>query len=150
MSLFEKQIGSSRLPRRLLALLGLIAVVVATGSPVLVQTPSGAPSDLEVSTGGASGGTSVSQGLYDEREVEEAVRGPQGSGYRPQGWLSLVLLVDGRMENVWRQERKGERLAVRIEPFGNQPEWVRRAAEGEAERLSRFLGGELDLAWSNP
>jgi hypothetical protein len=71
-------------------------------------------------------------------------------GYRPQGWLSPVLLVDGRMEGVWRHERKGKRLAVRIEPFGEQPGWVRRAAEGEAERLSQFLGGELDLVWSGP
>jgi hypothetical protein len=74
----------------------------------------------------------------------------KGRIYRPQGWLSPVLLVDGRMEGVWRHERKGERLAVRIEPFGEQPGWVRRAAEGEAERLSRFLGGELDLVWSGP
>ena len=74
----------------------------------------------------------------------------KGRVYRPQGWLSPVLMVDGRMEGVWRHERKGERLAVRIEPFGEQPGWVRRGAEGEAERLSRFLGGELDLAWSNP
>src|SRR5918998_6644764 len=74
----------------------------------------------------------------------------KGRIYRPQGWLSPVLLVDGRMEGVWRHERKGERLAVRIEPFGEQPGWVRRAAEGEAESLSRFLGGELDLVWSGP
>ncbi len=71
----------------------------------------------------------------------------KGRVYRPQGWLSPVLMVDGRMEGVWRYERKGERLTVRIEPFGEQPGWVRRAAEGEAERLSRFLGGELDLVW---
>ena len=71
----------------------------------------------------------------------------KGRVYRPQGWLSPVLMVDGRMEGVWRYERKGERLTVRIEPFGEQPGWVRRAAEGEAECLSRFLGGELDLVW---
>jgi Winged helix DNA-binding domain len=74
----------------------------------------------------------------------------KGRVYRPQGWLSPVLMVDGRMEGVWRHERRGGRLAVRIEPFGDQPGWVRRAAEGEAERLARFLGGELDLAWSGP
>jgi hypothetical protein len=73
----------------------------------------------------------------------------KGRVYRPQGWLSPVLMVDGRMEGVWRHERKGERLVVRIEPFGEQPGWVRRAAEGEAERLSRFLGGELDVVWSD-
>jgi winged helix DNA-binding protein len=70
--------------------------------------------------------------------------------YRPQGWLSPVLLVDGRMEGLWRHERKGGRLIVEVEPFAEQPGWVRRAAEEEAERLARFLGGELEFIWSNP
>jgi hypothetical protein len=69
--------------------------------------------------------------------------------YRPQGWLSPVLSVDGRMEGLWRHKRKGDRLVVEIEPFTEQPEWVRRAAEEEAERLARFLGGELEFVWSN-
>jgi winged helix DNA-binding protein len=70
--------------------------------------------------------------------------------YRPQGWLSPVLLVDGRMEGLWRHERKGDRLIVEVEPFAEQPGWVRRATEEEAERLARFLGGELEFSWSNP
>jgi hypothetical protein len=69
--------------------------------------------------------------------------------YRPQGWLSPVLLVDGRMEGLWRHERKGGRLIVEIKTFDEQPEWVRRATEGEAERLARFLGGELEFRWSD-
>jgi hypothetical protein len=69
--------------------------------------------------------------------------------YRPQGWLSPVLLVDGRMEGLWHHERKGGRLIVEIKPFAEQPEWVRRATEEEAERLARFLGGELEFSWSN-
>ena len=69
--------------------------------------------------------------------------------YRPQGCHSPVLLVDGRMEGLWRHERKGDRLVVEIEPFTEQPEWVRRAAEEEAERLPRLLGGELEFGWSN-
>jgi hypothetical protein len=69
--------------------------------------------------------------------------------YRSQGWLSPVLLVDGRMEGVWRHERKGGQLIVEVEPFAEQPGWVRRRAEEEAERLARFLGGELEFGWSN-
>src|SRR5918997_1305742 len=69
--------------------------------------------------------------------------------YRPQGWLSPVLLVDRHMEGVWSHERKGDRLVVEIEPFTKQPEWVRRAAEEEAERLPRLLGGELEFGWSH-
>ena len=56
------------------------------------------------------------------------------------------MLVDDRMEGVWRHERRGDRLSVGIEPFARQPYWVRRAAEQEAERLARFVGSELELS----
>src|ERR1041384_1884786 len=39
--------------------------------------------------------------------------------YRPQGWISPVLLVGGRMEGVWRHEIRGSRSDGRIEPFRN-------------------------------
>ena len=67
--------------------------------------------------------------------------------YRPQGWISPVLLVNGRMEGTWRHEIKGSRVEVVIEPFVKAPAWVRRAAGQEAERLAAFLGGSLSLAW---
>jgi hypothetical protein len=53
------------------------------------------------------------------------------------------------MEGVWQHERRGDRLVVGIEPFTHQPDWVRRAVEEEAERLARFMGGRLELDWSN-
>jgi hypothetical protein len=68
--------------------------------------------------------------------------------YRPQGWLSPVLLVGGRMDGTWRQEAKGRRLHVTIEPFTKLPAWARRAAEGEAERLADWNGAGLELAWA--
>jgi hypothetical protein len=68
--------------------------------------------------------------------------------YRPQGWLSPVLLVDGRMAGVWSHERRGDRLAVEIEPFGRLSRAVRAAAEAEAAALAEFLGGELDLTFA--
>ena len=68
--------------------------------------------------------------------------------YRNQGWISPVLLVGGRMEGVWKHERKGKRLLVTIEPFGKLPNWARSNAEAEAERLAAFLGGALELDWA--
>jgi hypothetical protein len=68
--------------------------------------------------------------------------------YRPQGWLSPVLLVDGRMDGIWRQEAKDKRLLVTIEPFVEPPAWARRAAEAEAERLAAWAGGQLELQWA--
>jgi len=68
--------------------------------------------------------------------------------YRNQGWISPVVLVNGKIEGVWKHERKGKRLVVTIEPFGKLPKWARAEAEAEAERLAAFLGGELELSWS--
>lgn len=67
--------------------------------------------------------------------------------YRPQGWISPVLLVNGLMQGVWRHEVKGSRVDVAITPFARQPVWVRRLAGEEAERLAAFLGGSLSLSW---
>lgn len=70
--------------------------------------------------------------------------------YRPQGWLSPVLLVDGRMAGVWSHERKGDRLVVEIEPFARLPRAVRAGAEAEAAALAEFLGGDLELTFASP
>ena len=67
--------------------------------------------------------------------------------YRPQGWISPVLLVDGRMDGVWRHERKGGRVEVTIEPFVDIPPKARKAAEKEAADLGRFLGGDAEVSW---
>ncbi len=69
--------------------------------------------------------------------------------YRPQGWISPVLLVNGLMQGTWRHEIKGSRVEVSIHPFVKQPTWVRRAANQEAERLAAFLGGTLKLTWNS-
>jgi hypothetical protein len=69
--------------------------------------------------------------------------------YRPQGWISPVLLVNGFMQGVWRHEVKGSQIEVVIESFVKLPVWVKRAAASEAERLAEFLGGKLRLSWKN-
>jgi hypothetical protein len=50
--------------------------------------------------------------------------------YRPGGWFSPVLLVDGVMAGVWRQDGG----MVTIEPFAPVGDEVRVKAEAEAER----------------
>ena len=82
--------------------------------------------------------------------AERLMPGPfKARVYRPQGWLSPVLLVEGRMEGVWHQEVKDRRVEVTVEPFtGSLPAWARRAAETEAERLAAVAGGQLELTWA--
>ena len=68
--------------------------------------------------------------------------------YRPQGWISPVLLIDGVMAGVWRHERKGRRLEVVVDPFGRLRRGARPAIADEAERLAAYLGGELALSYA--
>jgi hypothetical protein len=85
------------------------------------------------------------------RHAEQLMPGPfKDRVYRPQGWLSPVLLAGGRMLGTWRQETSGRRLRVSIEPFTKVPGAVRRQAEHEAERLATWTGAALDLAWADP
>ncbi len=66
--------------------------------------------------------------------------------YRPQAWLSPVLLVDGAMAGIWSHERKAGRLLVTVEPFARLPRAVRAGAEREALRLGEHLGLEATFA----
>jgi uncharacterized protein YcaQ len=65
--------------------------------------------------------------------------------YRPQGWVSPVLLVNGHMAGVWKHEHKGRTVSVEIEPFAKLPRWTRTHIAAEAERLAAFVGGDLKL-----
>lgn len=77
------------------------------------------------------------------RSAEHFLTGPYADRvYRPQGWLSPVVLVDGRIAGVWSHEAKGERLAVTVEPFRDLPDRVWPALTAEAERLAAYLGKE--------
>ncbi|HKX19895.1 MAG TPA: winged helix DNA-binding domain-containing protein [bacterium] len=59
--------------------------------------------------------------------------------YRPAGWISPVVLVDGRIGGLWSHARDRERLLVRVTKL---TALSRRAVAGirdEAERLAQFL-----------
>ncbi|WP_433263506.1 winged helix DNA-binding domain-containing protein [Actinosynnema sp. CS-041913] len=63
--------------------------------------------------------------------------------YRPQGWLSPVLLVDGLMAGVWSAERKGRRTAVTVEPFRSLSAKRRKAVLAEIDRMAEAA----DVTW---
>lgn len=71
--------------------------------------------------------------------------------YRRQGWLSPVLLVDGRIAGVWRHELRRDVLSVAIEPFDDPGSATRDGAQAQARRLAEQLGArELDVSWGPP
>ena len=78
----------------------------------------------------------------DREEVLPAAR--RGEVYRPQGWLSPVVLVDGRIAGTWSHERRGAQVAVDVAPWDLAAPVEQGIAE-EAERLAGFLGAQLAL-----
>jgi hypothetical protein len=65
--------------------------------------------------------------------------------YRPQGWITPVVLQGGRGVAVWPWKRKGAKLEVSVEPFEPLRAQTRVAIEREAAALARYLGAEVDL-----
>jgi hypothetical protein len=68
--------------------------------------------------------------------------------YRSQGWISATLVVDGRIEGVWRQTRQGRKLTLTLEPFTRPSASVRSGVAAEAEQLANFVDCTLQkVAW---
>lgn len=59
--------------------------------------------------------------------------------YRDQGWISPVLLVDGRAQGVWNHQQNKNNLTVRVTPFSRISARVASWIQEEATDLGRFL-----------
>jgi Winged helix DNA-binding domain len=73
--------------------------------------------------------------------------------YRAQGWITPVLLVDGRVAGVWAHAQDGSRLRVRVTGFGPVSRRVAAGIRDEADDLGRFLGlqnVEVQIARDRP
>ena len=66
--------------------------------------------------------------------------------YRPQGWISAVVLVDGCMEGVWEYKIRRSQTLVKFRMFSQPSASVQKGIEAEAERLGAFLNTEIELA----
>jgi uncharacterized protein YcaQ len=60
--------------------------------------------------------------------------------YRPQGWISPVVLRGGTIIGVWFPETAGKATTLGVELFGRATPAIRRAIEREAGQMSTFLG----------
>ncbi|WP_173139602.1 winged helix DNA-binding domain-containing protein [Kibdelosporangium persicum] len=74
--------------------------------------------------------------LLDPRHRDEV--------FRKQGWISPVLVVNGRIAGVWRHEGTGDRVSVELRPFGRLPAWAGRRLRARAEQVRDFLAGAQD------
>ena len=60
--------------------------------------------------------------------------------YRNQGWLSPVILLDGRVVGVWSVKRSGKRVSPETEFFQKIPRTALAEMEKELEKLAQFNG----------
>ncbi|MDG6987718.1 MAG: AlkZ family DNA glycosylase [Nitrososphaerota archaeon] len=63
-----------------------------------------------------------------------------GHVYRPAGWVSPVLLVDGRAAGVWSYTTKNGTLQIQVRSFSDISEEVSSLVREEAAELGRFVG----------
>jgi hypothetical protein len=68
--------------------------------------------------------------------------------YRKAGWLSPVVLVNGRAEGTWNWRKKRNRLHITIQLFDRIPKDASKQIEEEAADLARFYDTTYELAFS--
>lgn len=59
--------------------------------------------------------------------------------YRNAGWISPVILLNGRVIGTWSHKRKGVKLVLEIDPFEKFTKSIKAKIEEEAVSLGRFL-----------
>lgn len=59
--------------------------------------------------------------------------------YRDQGWVSPVLLVDGRAQGTWSHDQNKTTLTVRVTPFARISTGISSRIKEEASDLARFF-----------
>jgi hypothetical protein len=68
--------------------------------------------------------------------------------YRSQGWLSPVVLLNGRVAGVWSYKRQGKKLLLTVQPFQTMTRTVRLSLEQEAHGLMNFMGAvEVEIKY---
>jgi Winged helix DNA-binding domain len=70
--------------------------------------------------------------------------------FRSAGWISPVVLIDGRAAGVWAVDRSGDWIEVTVRPFGRMGAAYKRAITEEADLLGAFLDAPARVSWASP
>jgi hypothetical protein len=68
--------------------------------------------------------------------------------YRNQGWISPVILADGRVAGTWSYKFRGRSMTVEAQPFGKFSARVQARVEQEAAALGGWFGREVQIGWA--
>ncbi len=70
--------------------------------------------------------------------------------FKNAGWISPVVLLDGRVAGTWSLERKGAGLVARVAAFAPLDRAARTAVAAEAEALGAFAGLAAQVRYGPP
>jgi hypothetical protein len=69
--------------------------------------------------------------------------------YRPQGWISAVVLVDGRIKGVWENKAARSQTTVKVRMFLRPSASIRNRIEAEAERLEAYWDSAVAIEFGH-
>jgi hypothetical protein len=69
--------------------------------------------------------------------------------YRNQGWISPVLLIDGRIAGVWGYELSRQRINIEVESFARIDSSARAQIQVHAQALGEFFQRTSSLSFKN-
>ena len=89
-------------------------------------------------------------GIGRGEEIETLLPGPhQRLVYRPQGWISAVVLVDGCIQGIWEYQAQRTPTRLKVRMFSPPAASIRKAIEAEGERLGAFLNQEIAIDYED-
>jgi hypothetical protein len=69
--------------------------------------------------------------------------------FRPQGWISAVVLVNGSIQGVWQQRTRRSQTIVKVQLFCPPRTWIQKGIEAAVERLSDFSRTKISLEYEH-
>jgi hypothetical protein len=68
--------------------------------------------------------------------------------FRPQGWISAVVLVNGAIQGVWQHTTGRAQTNVKVQMFALPTAAIKKGIAAEAERLGAFLNTKVALEYA--
>ena len=78
------------------------------------------------------------------RFLDPAVK---SSVFLPLADVAATIVVDGRVDGVWKMRKKGKKWELELSPFKDFSDEEKELVGGEVEGLRRFTGFEIEEAW---
>ena len=88
-------------------------------------------------------------GLGRGQEIDPLISmAHQKQVFRPQGWISAVVLVDGVIKGVWEVHNKPSEITLSVNLFTSLTSSLSEKIAEEAQRLGRFINKKVSLEFN--